>query len=228
VPLGELLSIDAQGSSQPCSTFGVHPNLREVHSLYNAGDLLFVANMGILQEPLYDKQNFWKKTDKTQLFSHNIQTDEVANVDIHDVQGGRGIGGRLIDAVKRKGLTAGGVSVNGIPDVLVSNTGSLFTVDANGLQTFNPMPWAQPLKEKVMDLNKGTNIGSGLFGETWSDIVYNSFGENDLLFDALDKATVGAEFPDTFFAAQMETISKLIQTRAIRGKQGDELAIIET
>ena len=83
---------------------------------------------------------------------------------------------------------------------------ALFAVDSNGLQTFNPMPWAQPLKQTVVDLNRGTNIGSGIFGETWSNLVYKSFGKNDLLYDAMNSATIGTAFPDTPFGAQMETI----------------------
>ena len=217
LPKDMLLPIDAQGSSQPCSTFGVHNVLEEVHSLYNDGDLLFIANMGVMQQEL-NKDNFWEKMDKTQLFAHNVQTDEVALVDIHRDQPGRGIGGRLIDAAISNGLSAGGVSVSGLPSVLVSDHGSLFTVDANGLQTFNSMPWAQPLKDTVMDLNSATNIGSGIYGETWSELVYQSFGENDLLYDALDTATVSVTFPDTDFGTQLKTVSKLVATKDKRGK----------
>ena len=224
IPAGELLPIDASTSSQPCTTFGVHPFLSEMHSLYNSGDLLFVANMGVLQQYVTEN-NFWEKMDKTQLFAHNVQTDEVAHVDIHQDQAGRGIGGRLVDAAIANGFNAGAVSVNGLPEALVSNYGSLYTVDGKGLQTFNQMPWAQPLKDSVMNINRATSLGSGIYGETWSDLVYKSFGENDLLFDAVETATVATPFPDTPFGKQLEIVAKLIQSREHRGEC--EIAIIE-
>ena len=77
IPKIDLLPIDASSSSQVCSTFGIHPNLPHLKSLYDDGDLLWVANMGVLQQ--YCTENDWQeKTDKTALFAHNIQTKEVS------------------------------------------------------------------------------------------------------------------------------------------------------
>jgi hypothetical protein len=45
--------------------------------LYDSGDLLWVANMGVLQE-YCTVDDWWKKSDSTVLFAHNIQNDEVS------------------------------------------------------------------------------------------------------------------------------------------------------
>jgi cullin-associated NEDD8-dissociated protein 1 len=48
LPKNELLPIDASGSGQPCSTFGVHPSLPTVQQLYVDGDASFLANVGVM------------------------------------------------------------------------------------------------------------------------------------------------------------------------------------
>jgi uncharacterized protein (DUF1501 family) len=66
-----MLSIDASGSNQVCSTFGLHPNLSALKNLYDAGDLLWVSNTGVLQTANTDKENWWQQTSDTVLFAHN-------------------------------------------------------------------------------------------------------------------------------------------------------------
>ena len=41
-----LLPIAVAPGTQPCDTFGVHPRMKHVRSLYGAGDALWIANMG--------------------------------------------------------------------------------------------------------------------------------------------------------------------------------------
>ena len=201
-----------------CSTFGIHPNLPHLKSLYDSDDLLWVSNMGVLQEPV-TKADWRDKTDKTALFAHNVQYDEVHKMDIFDTQAGRGVGGRMTDVLLRNGVNAGTVSLNGLPDALVSASGSLFVLDPRvGFEKLNPIPWAEPLVDDVKNLNKATNLGSGLFGETWSNLLLQAIGENELLFDSLQSVSLDTEFPPEYISAQMELAAKLIKTRSSRGK----------
>ena len=174
--------------------------------------------MGVLQEPV-TKADWREKTDKTALFAHNVQSDEVHNMDIFDVQDGRGVGGRMTDVLLRNGVNAGTVSLNGLPDALVSSSGSLFVLDPRvGFEKLNPIPWAQPLVNKVKNLNKATKLGSGLFGETWSNFLLQAIGENELLYDSLQSVSLETEFPPVHVSAQMELAAKLIKTKASRGR----------
>ncbi len=91
IPKGDLLTIDASGSAQDCSTFGLHPNMQALRDMYEQEDLLWIANMGVLQTYVDNRDWFWK-TSETSLFAHNAQSSEVANNDIYEEQIGRGIG----------------------------------------------------------------------------------------------------------------------------------------
>ena len=84
-----LLQIDASSSSQPCSIYGIHNFLPAVRDLYNDNDLLFMANVGTLQQYV-NKDNWRSRSSKTALFAHNVQSEEAANVDIYDQKAGRG------------------------------------------------------------------------------------------------------------------------------------------
>ncbi len=71
----ELLPIDASSSNQVCSTFGLHPNIPHIQHLYDTNDLLFVANMGVLQVPV--TENDWMEKTKIPLFAHNLMVSMI-------------------------------------------------------------------------------------------------------------------------------------------------------
>lgn len=196
----------------------MHPNLPHLKSLYDDGDLLWVANMGVLQE--YVTENNWEeKTEKTALFAHNIQYSEVHKMDIYDRQPGRGVGGRMADVLLRNGFSPGSVSVNGISEALISGLNSLFVLDPFiGVEKFNPIPWAQSLWNTVKKLNKVTKLGSNLFGETWANLLFQAVGENELLFDSLKSTSLSTTFPTTDLGNQMELVAKLMKSKDSRGK----------
>jgi len=73
IPKASLLNIDASGSGQVCSDFGIHPNLPVVQKLYNEGDLLWVSNVGVLQKQNTNANNWWEISGQTNLFAHNCK-----------------------------------------------------------------------------------------------------------------------------------------------------------
>jgi uncharacterized protein (DUF1501 family) len=215
-----LLQIDTSSSDQPCSKFGLHPNLGYLKTLYEEGDLSFVANMGILQEHV-TKENWRESTSKTSLFAHNIQSNEVADVDIFDKEAGRGLMGRMADILNAKGLSTGTLSVKGNSNALTSESSSLLVINPERFDKFNPMPWAQSLQEKAKKLNKTTKLGSGILGETWANTLLQSLGDNALLSDALSTVELSTSFPDTVLGDQFDSISALIKTKDSRGTDRD-------
>lgn len=220
LPKDDLIQIDASGSSQVCSTFGMHPNLAYLKSLYEDGDLAWVANMGVLPEHV-TKNNWNEKTSTTVLFAHNIQYEEVHNMDIYERQTGRGLGGRMTDVLKRKGYSPNSVSLFGTADVINSNEASSFILDPYiGLENFNPNPsWGQPLWDNVKKLNAKTNIGSSLFGETWSNTLIRAVSEIELLKEKLDRISLLTPFgSENELSPQLELIAKLIKSRDSRGE----------
>ena len=202
-----------------CSKFGIHPNLQHIQHLYNTGDLLFVANMGVLQEKVTEEN--WMEKTKIALFAHNLMNEQVEKMDINKERPGSGIGGRMVDILINKGYRAGTVSVYGIAEALVADLTSLFVADPFDYQLFNPMTWAQPLWNTIKHLNKFSNLGSGLFSETWSNTLLQSIGENDLLFNMLSLTQLDTQFPETKLGKQLETIAKLIKSKDDRGTNRD-------
>lgn len=108
-----MLPINAASSTQPCEMFGIHPSLTTAQQLYNDKDLVFLANVGVLQEYV-NKTNYLQKT-KTELFAHDVQQDEVASVDFTRQTAGYGVCGRMIDIIGSMGFKTGLSSVSGAP-----------------------------------------------------------------------------------------------------------------
>ncbi len=65
----DLLMIDASTSNQPCKKFGLHPSLPILKKLYDGGDALFMAGIGVLTK-FVTKDNYLSETG-TLLFAHN-------------------------------------------------------------------------------------------------------------------------------------------------------------
>jgi uncharacterized protein (DUF1501 family) len=216
----DLLQIDASLSSQPCKTFGLHPNLGALQQLYNDGDLTFLANIGVLQQYV-NKDNWWQKTTRTSLFAHNTQQDEVNYVDILDTQAGRGVLGRMIDILGKNGMKTSAMSVSGVASALVSRLNPLFVLDPYNYEKVNPIPWADDIMGQIKVLNNANKLGSSLFGDTWSSLLNQALGENKLLYDAITNTDLNTAFPDTWLAQQLEVVAKMIKTKNIRGSDRD-------
>jgi hypothetical protein len=143
---------------------------------------------------------------------------QVQNMDIYDQQIGRGVGGRMADLLTKSGFSAAAVSLFGAADALVSNRVQTFILDSwRGMADLNPSEWAQPIWDRVKQLNAASNLGSNVFGETWSNSLFQVVGENEMLQDKIENTTLSTEF-DFEFGGQLEIVSKLIKTQKSRGE----------
>ena len=219
-----LLQIDASGSGQPCSRFGLHPNLQALQTLYNDGDLLFASNVGVLQQYV-NKDNWRAGTGETALFAHNTQQSEVQKMDIFEAQAGRGVGGRMLDVLSKNGFNANAVSVDSISEALVSSFVDLLVISSDEYEKFDPISSfsSDPnvLFNKVSELNKATNLGSNLFAETYSSILHKGLAENLLLYEALQSTSLDTTFPDSSISDQFQTTAKMMKTKDVRGVDRD-------
>ena len=85
---------------------------------------------------------------------------QVQNMDIYDQQIGRGVGGRMADLLTKSGFSAAAVSLFGAADALVSNRVQTFILDSwRGMADLNPSEWAQPIWDRVKQLNAASNLG---------------------------------------------------------------------
>uniref|UniRef100_A0A7S1BVX8 Uncharacterized protein n=1 Tax=Corethron hystrix TaxID=216773 RepID=A0A7S1BVX8_9STRA len=220
----ELLEINSNNPDQPCSVFGLHPRFNQLQNLYNKGEVLFAANIGVLTEFVTKDDWYLKHDGQTQLFAHNVQAEEIQKVDIFNEQAGKGMLGRLLDILSSKGHKTNAISVHGESNVLVGNTPVIF-VDSSGVEKFNPIPWSDDIEPVIKDLNNGMTSTSGLFGETWSRLLYKALGENKILFEALKDADPTESFPETHLGEQLLTVSKLMKIRNIRGSDRDSFYV---
>lgn len=106
-------------------------------------------------------------------------------MDIFENQAGRGVGGRIADVLNRLGHNAAAVSVRGVAEALASSQSPLTIVESDGIEKMNPNPYStlsDSFVTKVRDINKATNIGSGLFAETWGSLLSNVSGASVLFY----------------------------------------------
>ncbi len=225
IPKDNLLQIDASGSDQECTVFGHHPRLRHLKSLYDNEDLLWISNMGVLQEYV-TKDNWWSKTEDTALFAHNIQYQEVHNMDIYESQVGRGVGGRMVDALKKNGFTVDTISADGIAECLVSSLTSQIILKSGGFDRFDPISekdnGSTNVLNHVKEMNQATNLDSNLFSETWATHLHKGLHDNQMLYDTLQDIVLDTSFSeDNHLSQQFETVSKMMKSKAIRSAERD-------
>jgi uncharacterized protein (DUF1501 family) len=217
-----LQTIDTTSSGQICNTFGLHENVPFIKSLYDNKDLSFVANIGVLQQYV-TKENWRTASGATQLFAHNIQQEEINFMDIFDDEAGRGVCGRMLDILGLNGFKPGSISVNGIANSLRARSSPSIVLDSSGYQKFNPTApdFASEILDKVKEVNTAASIRSSLFGETWSNALFQTLGENELMFEELTNTFVNTTFPETDLGRQLETVATVMKTKDVRGTDRD-------
>lgn len=100
IPKDQLHKINVPSGSQPCKKFGMHPSLKFLSTMYNDGDLLWVANTGSLVEPVTRDELKKKKTPNNN-FAHNIMTNWLEKAHTNNNRA-LGILGRIADSLKGK------------------------------------------------------------------------------------------------------------------------------
>ena len=195
LPLAELLPVSANtpgtNSSQDCDTYGVHPDLQNLHRLYNQNDALFVANVGALQQPLTKAQFMDGVGRPPHLFAHNTQNKLAQNLDATDAARPDGVLGRAVDALRARGTDCGMYSVSGSPVSLepvrfagpdiVSSSG---TLQMSALHA-----------DLVPDLINISNVESqSAFAETWSSRLVGALDRSSRLGSALENVVTATSF----------------------------------
>jgi len=182
IPPEGLLDIDAtKGTGQACDTFGVHNKFRLAKELHDAGELTFFANMGLLQFPV-NKFNYTRT--QSRLFSHNSQQYDLQRLDIKNVAGRTGVGGRLMDELAKLGFKTSSNTVSthahiAAGDPVVRNPTRQISVGVP--ESFNSNPTLRNLTSRVTRLNgKGSStVRNNVFSETWSDEFSSALMELD-------------------------------------------------
>ena len=219
VAIPKTSSLPISASNQVCETFALHPNLTFLQSLYNDGDLALFANTGILTRPV--NKNNWSVLTQTNLFAHNHCQEETKRVDPLKSSVGTGVLGRMTDALTSYGQNIGSFSVDRFSVAVIGAPGvspTAMIVNRNGVPNISI---SEDILNLIASLNQETAADSGFFAETWSSSWTESVATSQLLNTALSSVSTSVQFPNNYLGSQLQTVSRLIQTRDERGVDTD-------
>ncbi|VEU38256.1 unnamed protein product [Pseudo-nitzschia multistriata] len=169
-------------TEQPCESFAINKDLKYMKQLYDEGDLLFMANTGIVNQNGMTIKNYNTKT-RSRLFDHAGMQKEAKRVDPYDTFVGTGVLGRAKDVLTQKGHVVNAMSVNGASVTLTGTPGlstSMTVVSSGGVSPFGKRPNHEKyfeLERYAEELNAEVDLFSSVFGETWSDHFVNGVEE---------------------------------------------------
>ncbi|TLD68460.1 DUF1501 domain-containing protein [Phragmitibacter flavus] len=123
-------------------TFGVHPKLGAIKTMFDEGDAAFVANVGTMTMPGVTRANYSTAPKPPQLYSHSDQQVQWQS-SIPDRPFTSGWGGRIADFLDpvhnpSTGNVSMNISISGVNSFQVSPTGSVtpYIMGSNGLVSF--------------------------------------------------------------------------------------------
>ena len=224
IPKSRLLAVDpGAATGQPCSTFGLHPNLKNVQAMYNAGDALAVANIGNLVVPLTPDE--YKKKSKPRppgLFAHNVQQRGMHSLHPQLVSA-KGVLGRMLDALTQR--------VDAFSSKVFSLTGNIKIVEGSIppviVSASSGIPQYAEFNKYKTTLLKLTNpLSSSLFADTHKDRVASAFNTTQAVGALLANTKLETTFGTDGFGKQMAQVAKLIKLRKEDGLEMERAAFV--
>jgi uncharacterized protein (DUF1501 family) len=219
LPKSRLFPVAVQ--NQVCEKFGVHESLATVYNLYNQGDLLFLANVGVLDTDV-NKTNFQQLTE-TQLFDHSAMQTAVQRIDPSGKHRNTGVMGRISDKIRSYGANTGSFYIDGHSVALAGNQVDPLGLSKDGFSTLMATSYA---KTSILSIHQNTSqADSGFFSELWSDSISQSIRMSDSLSSSISAVSLVNTFPNSDIGLQFSTVARLMKTRAQRGTNFDSFYI---
>ena len=158
-----LHQIGTGGMPQVCDTFGIHPDLPDLKTLFDDDDLSIFTNVGVLFK--YVNKDNWEVKTPTQLFAHNIQQRDIKAIDKKNEAFGNGVLGRMADVLTSIGYMIGSystgeeqITLHGEPQ----KSPTVNTISPTKMQTFNVNPSIQNMHTVVAEINGLSTSMSGI------------------------------------------------------------------
>ena len=172
------------------------------------------------------KHDDWLKESKIQLFAHNHMSREQLALDPHDINAGTGVGGRMLDMLKKNGYQTSGNTVDGssllnIGDSYYSNPVS--TVTTGGIELIDEYSTvgSNEMLNLVKQLNGVCESSNSMLGETWSDRLSTSLFEYETALD-INEAIKNGDFNMDGYRAgdgpgmEFRAVAQYMKSRHIR------------
>lgn len=216
-----LLPITAGGE-----TYGLHPALGEVQSLYNLGKAAVVAGVGTLAEPM-NKTEYQNKSKKApdNLFSHSDQQAQWQTLSMLTA-GTSGWGGRVADWVDARSYNTppSGSSTPFPTAISVAGNNSF----SNGLSTAPAMVttngatklsnWPATPNARTTAFQKLLTFDNGVkLVQSSNGILQAGINDGVILDAALASSPFNPTFPATTVASQLKMAARIINVHSMLG-----------
>lgn len=226
LPQSNLLPLSPRTSDG--RAWALHPGLSDLHSLFGAGRMALLANVGTLVEPTTKAQYEARSVRlPPQLFSHNDQQVQWQS-SVPDQPFKTGWGGRtadLLNSLNTNNAVSMSVTLNGFNHLQVGQSVSQLAI--------NPASDAAPKGGPVVFSNTtGANNATryeaqkalfggeqaNLFATAFGSLSQDAVGTSELLGTALASSpTLATAFPVTPLGSQLKAIAHLISISASLG-----------
>ena len=201
----------------PGRTFGIHPAMTGIQSLFNDQKAAFIANVGTLVEPVPDVAAFRSGSFELpqSLFSHNSQQTEWQTSLPQNETGLTGWAGRMADCMNiandPEGRVPMVISLSGNNILQTGREVSPYSIEATGAVNLNGA-------QSNGFIGARADVTSSLMEDTYKSILErayanetrNSIGTFEAFSAAVNNASLNTPFPATSFGDDLQMISKSI------------------
>lgn len=217
LPQNVLLPINPIVS--PGLTLGLHPGLRGLQTLFEAGKAAFVANVGTLVERVTkDEYDNDLKRLPLNLYSHSDQLEQwqTSMTDAHSARGWAGRAADLLQDTNANNTVSMNISLTG-SNIWQSGENTLeYTVSTDGavgLEGYDPSnddEWSTvPIRTRAVDSQLAFQY-QHLLSQAFTAKKVAAMDAYRLFNSATNVTLPNVPFPDTYLAAQFQMIAKAI------------------
>jgi uncharacterized protein (DUF1501 family) len=219
LPQGQILPL--QSGTQ--STYGLHPNMPELQSIFNnQKNLAILANVGTLVQPTTQQTYQQYKNLPENLYSHSDQQDQWQSAQLMGTPTA-GWAGKIADSVQSAFNGAAQfppiLSISGNPVFCTGVTEQPFTMDPGqtpGLQGFGTDAASNArflAVQQLLTFDSGFSMVQSANSVTGQAVQYAV-----VLADALKNVpALQTKFPNTYLSQQLQQVAQVIAARSALG-----------
>ncbi len=220
VPQSQLLGIGTKKYNDG-RTYGLHPSLPEVQSLYNQGRIALLANVGTLVQPTTLAQYQAGVGLPPQLYSHSDQQVQWQS-SVPDQPFHSGWGGRVADAVNAMNSNqqiSMSVSLDGANLFQVGNNVAQISVNPEGVSTLAGYQSAGNYGTRYTNLKAVlAQPQADLLGTAFGQAAAGTIAHSEVISAALAGApTLQTVFPSSDSATQLPMVARMISAAPALG-----------
>jgi uncharacterized protein (DUF1501 family)/uncharacterized protein (DUF1800 family) len=207
----DLLPINVPAGTQPCDTFGVHSSFSRLRSMYNAGEALFLANVGSLVESVtLDDLRTNRKRVPPSLYAHNSMQRNGQNMH-PQLLSASGVLGRIIENLQTgpEPYKSALFSLSGRVKMVQGRVPPNFITSSTGVVRLRTLSTLKPIIGNLTQQKSDS-----IFAETYSDAMAQALDKSEYLGQLLSNSTLNTTFAATGINTQLAQVARLMKSLA--------------